>query len=184
MIEGSDDDFLVRIVDAEGNESALMDRETAEFLLSDDPDPTQASLDAAFDGVTRVRLMAWCHDDDLVMYDSVRLDVSDPGSIAELAHALRIVDADEFGHVMSPGLNRLELWSGDRHAHTLELPEWDTIRWSEWKGDASVAEPRRLADWMARHRVAGPHEYLDGMAEGGRPRALPRAASPSDGGCR
>jgi hypothetical protein len=157
-IEGSDDDPFVRIVDADGNESALMDREAAEFLLSDNPDPTQASLDAAFDGVTRVRLMTWWHDDSLVMHDSVRLDVSDPGSIAELAHALRIVDADEFGHVMSPGLNRLELWSGDRQAHTLELPEWDMIRWSQWKGDAYIAEPRRLADWLGRHRVAGPHD--------------------------
>jgi hypothetical protein len=156
MIEGSDGDPFVRIVDADGNVSAPMDHMTADFLLSTDPEPTQASLDAALGGVTRVRLVGPPRLDlDYIPSDVVRLDVSDPVSIAELACALRIVEAEEFGHVMSPGLNRLEFWVGDRHAFTLELPAWDTIRWpSVWKGDANLSDARRFADWLLRHGVA------------------------------
>jgi hypothetical protein len=162
VIEGSDGDPFVRIVDADGNTSAPMDHMTAEFLLSPDPDPTQASLDSALGEVTRVRLVGPPRLDlDYIPSDVVRLDVSDPESLAELARALRIVEADEFGHLMSPGLNRLEFWVGDRHVHTLELPGWDTIRWpSVWKGDANLSDARRFADWLLRYGLAEAQDDL------------------------
>ena len=154
MAEGSED-FFVPIVDEDGRVTGVMDQMAADYLASTEPDPTQASLDAAFDGVTRARLVGPPRlDGDVILGDVVRVDVSDRASLAELACALRILEADEFGHLLSPGLNRLELWAGDRHAHTLELPDWDTIRWpSVWKGDANLDEPRRFEDWLLRHGV-------------------------------
>jgi hypothetical protein len=149
MAEDSED-FFVPIVDEDGRVTGVMDQMAADYLASTEPDPTQASLDAAFDGVTRVRLVGPPRlDSDVIPDEVVRVDVSDPESLAELACALRIFEADEFGHLMSPGLNRLELWVGDRHAHTLELPDWDSIRWPlVWKGDANLAEPKRFEDWL------------------------------------
>jgi hypothetical protein len=154
MAEDSENPF-VPIVDEDGRVTGVMDQMTADFLASTEPDPTQASLDAAFDGVTRVRLVGPPRLDlDYIPDDVVRADVSDPASLAELTSALRILEADEFGHLMSPGLNRLELWAGDRLAHTLELPDWDTIRWpSVWRGDATLADPRRFEDWLFRFGI-------------------------------
>lgn len=135
---------FIPIVDEDGRVTGVMDQMTADYLASTEPDPTQASLDAAFDGVTRVRLVG--------PPDEVHVDVGDAAEIGELARALQIVEADEYGHLMSPGLNRLEMWAGDRVVHTLELPDWDTIRWpSVWAGDATLADPRRFADWLLRH---------------------------------
>ena len=157
---GSDDmaedseDFFVPIVDEDGRVTGVMDQMAADYLASTEPDPTQASLDAAFDGVTRVRLVGYRHEGRSLLYDVVRLDVTDSASLAELAAALRIVDADEFGHVLSIGEHHLELWAGDQHVHTLELLYWDTIRWtSVWKSDAQLAEPRRFEDWLLRHGI-------------------------------
>jgi hypothetical protein len=155
MAEDSED-FFAPIVDEDGRVTGVMDRMAADFLASSEPDPTQASLDAAFDGVTRVRLVGPPRlDSDVIPDEVVRVDVSDSESLAELTCALRIFEADEFGHLMSPGLNRLELWVGDRHAHTLELPDWDSIRWPlVWKGDANLAEPKRFEDWLLRLGIA------------------------------
>jgi hypothetical protein len=147
------DDVFVRIVDDEGNVSGVMDHMTADYLASTDPDPTQASLDAAFDGVTRVRLVGFRHDDRTLVYDVLRLDVTDPNSLAELVAALRITEADEYGHWMSIGDHHLELWAGDRHVHTLELLHWTAIRRSVWKGDADFAEPWHFANWLLRHGI-------------------------------
>jgi hypothetical protein len=154
MAEDSED-FFVPIVDEDGRVTGVMDQMTADYLASTEPDPSQASLDAAFDGVTRVRVVGPPRLDlEFIPADVVRLEVGDPESLAELACALRIVEADEFGHLMSPGLNRLELWAADRHAHTIELPDWDTVRWpSVWSGDANLAEPRRFEDWLLRHGI-------------------------------
>lgn len=152
-----------RSVDADGRVTGIMDRMTADFLASTEPDPTQASLDAAFDGVTRVRLVGPPRLDlDSIPADEVHVDVSDADSLAELAVALRILEADEYGHLMSPGLHRLEMWAGDRLVRTLELPDWDTIRWpSVWAGDATLADPRRFADWLLRHGFDDALEQLD-----------------------
>jgi hypothetical protein len=154
MAEDSED-FLVPIVDEDGRVTGVMDQMTADYLSSSGADPTQATLDAAFDGVTRVRLVGPPGlDGDVIPGFVIRLDVSDAAELAELARALRIVEADEFGHLMSPGLNHLELWAEDRHAHSFQLPDWDTIRWpSAWKGDANLAEPRRFEDWLLRHGI-------------------------------
>jgi hypothetical protein len=171
MTEGLDDAFIP-IVDEDGRVRGVMDHMTADFLASTDPDPTQASLDAAFDGVTRVRLVGYRHEPCVVEYDGepyeanqmifdvVRLDVTDPESLAELIAALRITEADGYGHLMSIGDHQLQLWAGDQHVHTLELLYWTSIRRSVWKGDADLAKPRRFADWLVRHGVGDAREHL------------------------
>ena len=50
MAEDSED-FFVPILDEDGRVTGVMDQMTADYLASTEPDPTQATLDAAFDGV-------------------------------------------------------------------------------------------------------------------------------------
>ncbi|MBP1818939.1 hypothetical protein [Mycobacterium sp. OAE908] len=157
---------LVPFVDEDGRVTGVMDELTAEYLASTDPDPTQASLDEAFKGVTRVRLIGRRFEPTTVEYDGeqyaanemvfdvVRLDITDAASLAELGPALRIMESEEYGHVMSIGDHHLELWTGEQHVHTLEVIDWDTIRWSSvWKGDATLADPRRFADWLLAYGI-------------------------------
>lgn len=174
MTEDSQELF-VPIVNEAGEVTGVMDQMTADFLASTDPDPTQAMLDEAFKGVTRVRLVGGRHepctveiDGDLyethqLIIDVELLDVTDPASLTELAAALRIVEADEFGHLLTIALHHLELWVGELHVHTIELLYgWDTIRWpSVWKGDGPLAEPRRLANWLLRHGITDARDHRE-----------------------
>jgi hypothetical protein len=167
MAEDSESPF-VPIVNEDGEVTGVMDQMTADFLASTDPEPTQATLDKAFEGVTRVRLMGnrklpcvveydgQQYQGHEMVFDVVRLDVADPASLTELAAALRIVESGPFGHVMSLGEHLLELWMDDRHVHTIELlPGWDDLRWpSVWNSDAPLAEPKLLKEWVRRHRIS------------------------------
>ncbi|MBE1551322.1 hypothetical protein GGC64_005382 [Mycobacterium sp. OAS707] len=165
MAENEQSPF-VPFVDEDGRVTGVMDQMTADYLSSTDPDPTQASLDAVFERVTRVRLIGYRevfaveeydgerYDARERVFDVVRLDVTDPESLTELVAALRIAEADVYGHVMSIGDHHLELWTGEQHVHTLEVIDWDTIRWSSvWKGDATLAYPRRFADWLLTYGI-------------------------------
>jgi hypothetical protein len=174
VTEGSQGLF-VPVVDEDGEATGVMDQMTADFLASADPDPTQATLDEAFEGVTRVRLVGGRHETCTVEIDGERyeanqliidvllLDVTDPASLTELTAAVRIVDGDEFGHLMTIGLHHLELWVGDQRVHTIELLYgWDTIRWpSVWKGDGPLAEPRRLENWLLRHGITDARDHRE-----------------------
>jgi hypothetical protein len=169
------EDLFEPIVDEHGEVTGVMDQMTADFLESTLPDPTQATLDEAFEGVTRVRLIGHREEPTVVEYDGERyeanqmifdvvcLDVTDPASLAELAAALRIVDDHEYGHLMTIGLHHLELWVGDEHAHTIELLYgWDTIRWpSVWKSDGPLAEPRRLENWLLGHGITDARDHRE-----------------------
>lgn len=166
MAEDSDPPF-VPFVDEHGEVAGVMDQMTAAFFESTDPDPTQATLDEAFERVTRVRLVGHrnvpCvvefdgqeYQGNEMVFDVVRVDVADPASLTELAAALRIVESGEFGHVMSLSEHLLELWVDDKLVHTIELlPGWDHLRWpSVWSSDAPLAEPRLLKEWRKRHRI-------------------------------
>jgi hypothetical protein len=154
MADDSQDPF-VPIVDEDGHVTGVMDQMTADFLASTESNPTQASLDRAFDGVTRIRLVGSRQELGPVVYDVVRVDVSDRHNLAELVAALRITEAEECGHLMAIGDHQLELWAGDQLVHTLELLFWKWIRWpSMWKGDTTLAEPRRFEEWLLGHGIA------------------------------
>jgi hypothetical protein len=122
MAEHSQDPF-VPIVDEDGRVTGVMDQMAADYLASTDPDPTQATLDAAFERVTRVRLVGSRHEGRFLMWDVVHVDVTDPTSLAELAAALRIVEAQEYGHILGIGDHQLELWAGEEQIPPLEVFE-------------------------------------------------------------
>ena len=74
--------------------------------------------------------------------------------LAELAAALRIVEAREYGHILGIGDHQLELWAGEEQISPLEVFEWTDIRWSSvWRSDAMFTEPRRLEEWVRRHHA-------------------------------
>lgn len=106
-------ELFVPIVN-EGEVTGVMDQMSADYLASTDPDPTQATLDEALGGLTRFRLVGYRNESRVVEYDGqrleanemvfdvVRLDVTYPTSLVELAAVLRIAESNEFGHPRLP----------------------------------------------------------------------------------
>jgi hypothetical protein len=76
-----------------------------------------------------------------MVIDVVRLDVTDPASLAEFAAALRIAEADEFGHVMTIGEHHLGI-DPEQVAHDRQ-------------------PPRRMRKGHARPVVSHQHSLLD-----------------------
>ncbi|MBV9122902.1 MAG: hypothetical protein JO112_06075 [Planctomycetes bacterium] len=155
-------DGFVPIRDAEGNVRGLMDRATADYLASQAPDPTQASLNALLADVTRVRVVSFASLLQGVAEQKVLLDTSDPLSLIAFRNCLAIVeDPDTFGHCMCCGDPHLQLYAGDRLLATLGYHHGFAIRWDAWKHDAVLKEPDRLLDWMTAHGVHGPRGEVD-----------------------
>lgn len=160
--------YLIPTWDDDGQLTGWMDQMTADFLASTAPDPMQASLDSALDGVTRVRLLGLRLDERYAVFDVPVLDVTDVDDLAEFVAALRIAEADQYGHCMCIGDYQLELWAGDRLVHTFGLHHWTSIRWSEWAGDADLADPWRFADWLLRFGITEARDHLAEMEESRR----------------
>jgi len=155
MSNPPDGDFIP-MVDEQGRVTGVMDRATADYLASTDPNPTQASLDAVLSRATRARLLGSRVDENRrYQFDVVRLDITDPADLAELREALRIIeDPEQFGHLMSIESHRLEFWAGDECLSGLGVLYWFALRWhSVWKNDAVLANPRRFEDWLQRHGI-------------------------------
>jgi hypothetical protein len=133
-----------------------VDDVTMQYLKSTAPQPTQASLDALLDDVHAVRVFRdGCHDDTLLSSDLL-LQVDDPTDVAALREALSIVDGPG-GHCLCFGDPTLEMLSqtGSRLA-LVSLHHGLSIRWNQWKDDATLVDGRTLLDWLAERGVVEP----------------------------
>lgn len=126
------------------------------------PDPSQHSLDAMFDRVTRVRVLDGGVSGSRALGKEVLLDVADTGSIATLRDCLAIVeDASTFGHCMCLGDYALELYAGRRRIATIGLHHGRSVRWSAWKHDALLRDGRQLLTWLADRGATAPLEAYE-----------------------
>jgi hypothetical protein len=155
---------LVRVTDASGQVTGVMDRATADYLASRAPDPTQSSLNALLSTVTRVRVVPVENYRHGATEQRTLLDTSDPESLASLRRCFEIVEGPEtFGHCMCLGEPHIELYAGDTLAATIGYHHRVAIRWAAWKHDACLKEPDRLLDWMSAHGVDGPRREVEAM---------------------
>ncbi|MCE9565889.1 MAG: hypothetical protein K8U57_28025 [Planctomycetes bacterium] len=151
-----DENLFVPMRDKQGRVTGIMDRQTADYLASVDPDPSQAVLDAVFSRTTRVRVLGSRVDENRrFQFDVERLAISDPADLAELRECLRIVeDPESFGHMMSLEAHRLELWANDQLLTTLGMLYWIAIRWDRvWKHDAWLSNRLRFEEWLFSHGI-------------------------------
>ena len=123
--------------------------------------PSQASLDAMLEGVTRVRLLGWGEvSENRRGFDHLLLEVQDPESIGTLRDCLAIVeDPKSFFHCMCLGDFRLEFYQAENLKAALGLHHGRSIRWGEaWERDAWLRNPERLLRWFAARGVLPPLE--------------------------
>lgn len=125
----------------------MIDQQTASFLRSSAPEPSQAMLDATLERIDRAILK------ELVFREKVRnwepvLEITAPADLASLRSALRINSTQ--GHLMSIPSHALECRAADNSVATLELFGLYVLRWPDrWKSDAILTEPDALADFFA-----------------------------------
>lgn len=150
---------FVPLRDAQGRVTGAIDRLTAAYLRSPAPNPSQPTLDAMFDQVTRVRVLDGGTIDGKAMGSTVLLECSDIPSIAVLHTCLAIVeDPRTFGHCMCLGDNAIECYSDHELMATIGLHHGYSIRWDVWKHDAQLRDGQVLLNWLADRGVIGPLE--------------------------
>lgn len=159
---GDDSRAFVPIRDEAVRLRGIMDQTTAACLSSEGPDPSQQSLDALLNRVTRIRVVPL---DDLGRNSRERrllLDTSNPESIASFRACIAIVENPEsFFHCMCPGDPHIELYAGTKVIGTIGYHHGVAIRWSGWRHDALLREPARLLEWMSGHGVNGPRVEVE-----------------------
>jgi len=114
--------------------------------------PTQASLDRALAGATRVRI-AQVEE----LGGGELLLVEDDEWIRKLAELLVILPPAERFHCLCPGDQVLEFSRARRRPAAITLHHGRSIRWTQaWDSDAQLADGPMLLRWLADRGVPGP----------------------------
>jgi hypothetical protein len=122
-------------------------------------DPSQATLDAMLDGVTRIRVLDDGTNDGKAIGSTVLLECCDSASIDALRRCLTIIeDPHTFGHCMCLGNNAIECYADHRLVATIGLHHGKTIRWDVWRHDGRLRDGLDLVNWLAGRGVTGPLE--------------------------
>jgi len=138
-----------------------VDRATVEYLQSTAPDPSQSSLDAVLADTIRVRVV----DNEVTGKRTmskrawVLAEFSDITSIAKLRDCLQIIEEPAPSrHCMCVGDEVIELHTSAGRIETISLHHEYSLRWHAWSGDATLADNRRLLNFLADRGVPAPLE--------------------------
>lgn len=143
---------FVPVRDAAGRVTGTMDRGTADYLASPNPQPTQTSFDAVLARASRVRVatVRFRLTDGSYRGGEVLVDTSDPAAVESFRRAVAIRDDVEAGHIMRWQEHNLELMSGDETLATIGWLIPARLRWTDaWQDDAILRDGDALLDWVA-----------------------------------
>jgi hypothetical protein len=134
-----------------------LDVETARYLESRGPIPTQERLDAVLAHARRARVTQLVPRNER-LEDELLLDIDEPETVASLCATLRIVDGP-YGHCMCFG-NPHVTFLDDTGAPIAKVSVHHglSIRWEEWGEDAQLADGTELLNWLSNHGVRQPLE--------------------------
>ena len=135
-----------------GDPSPIRPPETRDPRVPTVGEPTQASLDRALAGATRVRI-AGVEE----LGGGELLTVEDAERIRQLATLLAIVPPTERFHCLCPGDQVLEFLRRERRLAAITLHHGRSIRWNgAWDSDALLADGPALLRWLADRGAPGP----------------------------
>lgn len=134
----------------------LLERSMVEWFLNDLPQPSQASLDEVTRPATRVRLIeGGCQAQPLGK--KVVMEITQPAQIAEFSRLLQLVPDEPRWHCMCRGDYAVEFRHGDGSLHYVGFHHGHSLRRDEvWGGDASLASPRPVLEWLAAQGLRKP----------------------------
>jgi hypothetical protein len=127
----------------------ILERSMVEWFLNELPQPSQASLDEVSRSARRVRFIeGGCLVKPLGK--KVVLDFSDAARLGEFARLLRLVPEEPRWHCMCRGDYAIELEQSDGSTHYLGFHHGHSLRRDDvWGGDATLAAPLPLLEWLA-----------------------------------
>lgn len=136
--------------------SAMVDRQTAEFYLSELPPPSQASLDQLLGDTQEVRFIrGGCRR--LPEGTEVVLELAGTEVIGHFASLLRLVEDGQRWHCMCLGDYAVEFRGAEGTLAYLGFHHGHSLRWDEkWGGDAILAEPEALLVWLSERGLLAP----------------------------
>lgn len=144
----------------------LVDPETVEYLESDAPQPTQASLTRMLEGACAFRLVEGGASQGRPLGTNTLLEMNEPGALIQLRGNLQVNDGPA-GHCMCHGDPTLEFFdkSGNSLA-VIAVHHGHTIRWNAWKDDAALIDGPALLTWFAAQGVEQPlRQYKAALQE-------------------
>lgn len=139
----------------------VLERSLVEWFLNDLPQPSQASLDEVTRPSNRVRLIeGGCLAQPLGK--KVVLEITQPAQIGEFAQLLQLEPDEPRWHCMCRGDYAVEFRHPDGSLHYVGFHHGHSLRRDEvWGGDASLASPRPVLEWLAAQGLRKP---LDSFA--------------------
>ncbi|MFN8611809.1 MAG: hypothetical protein U0931_29965 [Vulcanimicrobiota bacterium] len=141
--------------DREGH-SAMLDRQTVEFYLSELPHPCQASLDQLLGATQEVRfILGGCRR--IPEGDQVVLELAGTETIGQFASLLRLVEDGQRWHCMCLGDYAVEFRGAESTLAYLGFHHGQSLRWEDqWGGDGILAEPESLLIWLSERGLHAP----------------------------
>ncbi len=130
----------------------------------------QAAMDAAFIGITRIRVRSGgaCHRD--LKAEKTHLEVKDAAEIAKIIAMFSVSDEHSGGSCMCCGEPTMEFFAGEKLAISLSMHHGVRLRWDGWPGDAALLPKsgEAISEWLAKNGVKGPADELAESRERGK----------------
>lgn len=143
------------VTDANGQQ-VLADKAYQDYLNSDAPNPSQASLNKVLKQTSFVRVLEGGMQGGEPLGKEFLFQTSDEKTLDKLRDSLQIEEGGN-GHCMCHGEPTLELYSfyNERLA-VIGLHHGESIRWDTWKDDAKLVDGRSILHWLADHGIDEP----------------------------
>lgn len=133
-----------------GEVMIIADEPMADFFSSSKPLPQNSDLDNLFETATRAELRPVILEDGYFVAGAILAEASGD-DLRILQKRLQIRTPEQASHCATWGTHRLEVFEGDNRLATLEMIDFDLLRWGEkWNSDAEFADDGLgLAEWMS-----------------------------------
>ena len=144
---------FITVKSANGGGS-MFDAQYAAWMVSELPDPSQESLDKAFEQANKLQLFKFKVErneelDANVRVEELVFEEENKEELDKLASKMQMVVKDEYGHMMCVPEIRLKLHNDSGEMVTLDFLTPATIRWEDgWKDDGELQDGPFFEKWL------------------------------------
>lgn len=137
----------------ENGGAALISCQYAAYLVSELPNPTQASLDEILGNPESIRIVKQSIVDGKVE-EGVIFEENDKKKISKIISEIKINESESIGHLMGNGSYFLIIKNLDGEEAEIEFLSERLIRLSKyWKDDAVLESPHFINQWLSQRGV-------------------------------
>jgi hypothetical protein len=120
------------------------------------PKPTNESLNALLIDIDKIVFKHGGVYEGRATSDHIVLTISQQANIQQFKALLEIIEPTESNHCMCLGTYAIELFSRDQLKATIGFHHGDSIRYNKWYGDADLAKPNELLEFLSQQGLTDP----------------------------